>query len=94
MILIDETQILPELFTEIVIPPAVSNELAHPDAPAEVRDWIASPPEWLSVVNAPAGSDDKELYRLDPGETEAILLAEQLSILLVPPELHSMNQFN
>ncbi len=79
LILIGEVWILPELFSEIVIPPAVSRELAHADAPVEVRDWIVSPPEWLSVVKAPAGSEDQELRRLDPGEREAILLAEQLN---------------
>lgn len=79
LILIEETQLLPELFTEIVIPPAVRDELAHPDAPVMVQDWIASPPVWLSVVNAPAGSEDREIQRLDPGEREAILLAEQMN---------------
>ena len=78
LILIDETRVLPELFTEIIIPTAVRRELAHPDAPSQVRDWIASPPEWLSVVNAPTGDEDQELRRLDPGEREAILLAEEL----------------
>jgi len=77
LILIEETRLLPELFTEIAIPPAVRDELAHPDAPIMVRDWIASPPVWLSVGNAPAGSEDQEVQRLDPGEREAILLAEQ-----------------
>ncbi len=78
LILIEEPQILPELFGEILIPPAVARELAHPDAPGEVRDWIAKPPEWLSVVEAPAGSEDQEIQRLDSGEREAILLAEHL----------------
>lgn len=83
LILIEETQLLPELFTEIVIPPAVRDELAHPDAPVMVQDWIASPPVWLSVVNAPAGSEDREIQRLDPGEREAILLAEQMNMDLL-----------
>jgi predicted nucleic acid-binding protein len=78
LILIEETRLLPELFTQIAIPPAVRDELAHPEAPAMVRDWIASPPEWLSVGSAPVGSDDREIQRLDPGEREAILLTEQM----------------
>ena len=78
LILIEETQLLPELFTEIVIPPAVRDELAHPDAPVMVRNWIASPPLWLSFGNAPAESEDREIQRLDPGEREAILLAKQM----------------
>jgi predicted nucleic acid-binding protein len=78
LILIEEPQLLPELFSQIVIPPAVRDELAHPDAPVMVRDWIASPPVWLSIGNAPADSKDQEIHRLDPGEREAILLAEQM----------------
>jgi predicted nucleic acid-binding protein len=83
LILIEETQLLPQLFTEIVIPPAVRDELAHPDAPVIVRDWIASPPAWLSVGSAPADSEDLEIQRLDPGEREAILLAEQMEMDLL-----------
>lgn len=78
LILIEESQLLPELFTEIVIPPAVRDELAHPEAPLMVQDWIASPPAWLSVGNAPVGSEDREIQRLDLGEREVILLAEQM----------------
>jgi predicted nucleic acid-binding protein len=77
LILIEEIHLLPELFTEIVIPPAVRDELAHPDAPVMVRDWIAGPPVWLSVENTPEGSEDQEIQRLNPGEREVILLAEQ-----------------
>ena len=83
LILIKETRLLPELFTEIFIPPAVRDELAHPDAPAMVRDWIASPPVWLSIGDAPAGSEDREIQRLNPGEKEAILLTEQMGMDLV-----------
>lgn len=83
LILIEEPQLLLELFTEIVIPSAVRDELAHPDAPGKVRDWIASPPAWLSVENAPAGSEDREIQRLDPGERDAILLAEQMDEVLL-----------
>ena len=78
LILIEETKILPELFTEIIIPPAVRDELAHPDAPPRVRDWIASPPAWLSVESAPADRQDQEIQRLGPGEREAILLAQEM----------------
>jgi predicted nucleic acid-binding protein len=83
LILIEETQLLPELFTEILIPPAVREELAHPDAPGVVRDWMANPPAWLTVGNAPADSKDREIQRLDPGEREVILLAEQMNMDLL-----------
>jgi predicted nucleic acid-binding protein len=76
LILIDEIQILPALFTEIVIPPAVRDELAHPDAPVMVRSWISSPPDWLSIESLPEGSEDRETQRLGPGERESILLSK------------------
>lgn len=79
LILIEETQILPELFTEVIIPPAVRDELAHPDAPRMVRDWIASPPVWLLVGSAPTRRQDQEIQRLDSGERESILLAQQIN---------------
>ena len=77
LILIEETQLLPKLFAGVVIPPAVRDELAHPDAPGMVRNWISSPPAWLSVGNAPEDTEDREIQRLDRGEREAILLAEK-----------------
>ena len=81
LILIEEIGILPELFTEIVIPPAVSRELAHPDAPVEVRDWIGSPPEWLSVVKAPESGEDEETHRPDVGrQTRDDRVIAQMSV--------------
>ncbi|RMH27058.1 MAG: DUF3368 domain-containing protein [Planctomycetota bacterium] len=79
LVLIGEIHIVPELFTGIVIPPAVRHELADPESPAEVREWIAAPPSWLSVREPTAVSEDPELRRLDPGERDAIALAEELS---------------
>ena len=66
LILIEETHLLPELFTEIVIPRAVRDELRHLDAPVMVRDWIANPPAWLSVGSATAGREDREIQRMKP----------------------------
>ncbi len=42
-------QILPALFSDIAIPDAVLDELAHPDGPIAVRDWIAARSAWLLV---------------------------------------------
>jgi predicted nucleic acid-binding protein len=75
--LIASTPILPVLFGHILIPHAVAEELQHPQTPAEVRAWLASPPPWLEirhVGHAPATT----LAHLDPGEQEAILLAQEL----------------
>ena len=51
-------------------------------APAPVQDWMATPPDWLTVqpVRQPA---DAIVNLLDPGEREAILLAQQLNADLI-----------
>ena len=78
LILINEVHVLQALYGQVVIPPAVHEELAHARAPEEVRNWIEQPPAWLAVV-APRRAIDAELAALDPGEREAIALAEELS---------------
>ena len=76
LILTDLTQILLELFGEIVIPQAVFNELQAPQAPDKVRTWLAHRPEWLVVREVQ--QEDATLAHLDPGEREAITLAQEL----------------
>jgi predicted nucleic acid-binding protein len=74
LILIEAADLLPRLFSPILIPVAVKNELTHPRAPAAVRDWIADSPSWLSVV--PSGSYFvAQIPRLDAGESEVIALS-------------------
>jgi predicted nucleic acid-binding protein len=45
-----------------------------------VRRWVADPPSWLEIV-APKQAPDSELFKtdLDPGERDAILLAQELA---------------
>jgi predicted nucleic acid-binding protein len=76
LILIDLTHILPELFGQVVIPQAVLNELQSPQAPDEVREWFAHRPDWLVVREV--RQEDPTLAHLDPGEREAIALAQEL----------------
>lgn len=47
-----------------------------------VKIWIAQPPNWLQIQPIEL-SQDIELKKLDLGEQEAILLAEQLKADLV-----------
>ena len=80
LLLIGEIEILPILFDEILIPPAVAAELGHPRAPSVLRNWIASPPVWLQIHSpGPATGLDN----LQAGEREAILLGEGLMADLV-----------
>jgi predicted nucleic acid-binding protein len=41
LVLISTVEILPRLYERVWIPGVVRDELAHPNAPQQVRDWIA-----------------------------------------------------
>ena len=74
LVLIGAEEILPRLFERIFIPPAVYRELTAKDAPQAVRSWVESTRLWL-FMQSPRHVED---LGLDPGETEAIALAEEL----------------
>ncbi len=82
LLLIDQINILPKLYGLVTIPQAVFDELQALEAPEVVRNWLAKPPEWLQI-QAVSIYANLELQRLDPGEREAILLAEQLNAGLI-----------
>ncbi len=75
LILAGHIQILAALFDEIAIPDAVRDELAHPGAPAAVRDWIAAPPAGLSVHPVSPDMLAQMDAALDPGERAGLALA-------------------
>jgi predicted nucleic acid-binding protein len=77
LILIGEIEVLPGLYRRVTIPPSVCEELCHSGAPEPVQTWIAHPPAWLEV-HSPTRPPDADLARLDAGERDAILLAEEL----------------
>jgi predicted nucleic acid-binding protein len=82
--LLDCDYVLPALFGRLLIPPAVLHELQHPHTPEVVRMWMAVPPPWL-VVRPLCVQPDETVSRLEAGEQEAIVLAQELhaDILLV-----------
>lgn len=77
LILIDEVSLLPRILGEIVIPVTVHRELQAEKTPRTVKEFMADPPSWLTI-KALTGRVDNELLDIDPGEREAILLAEEL----------------
>ena len=81
---LDCTHVLPVLFARLLIPQAVLRELQHPHTPAVVRTWMAARPPWLEVRPI-LGQPDATVARLEAGEQEAIVLAQELQadILLV-----------
>src|ERR1017187_5591377 len=82
LVLIDQIGLLPRLYTRVLIPPAVFDELTHPAAPSPVRDWTEQHPIWLEVVSP---KNTVALAQLAPGERQAIALAGELGagVLLI-----------
>lgn len=78
LILIGQINLLPELFQQIIIPQAVYTELSDKLAPPPVQAWIATPPSWLKIQTV-SQSTDAIANLLDLGESEAILLAQELN---------------
>ncbi len=75
LVLIDEIDLLPQLFSQVLVPEVVIRELLHEDAPVVVRVWASSLPGWISVEHVPdVISADTE--KLQDGERAAIALAE------------------
>ena len=88
LLLIGHIDILPELFEKVIVPKIVRDELAHPKAPGVVRNWIASPPDWVEIRNAMVEIHDPALESLDAGEEAAIALAIEVhaDLLLIDDE--------
>lgn len=78
LILIGQIELLPKLFQQITIPQAVYNELFDSKAPNRVRTWITNPPNWLKIQSTSQDSD-MLIDLLDPGESAAILLAQEIN---------------
>ena len=77
LILIDRISILETLYSRILVPHAVHDELLRSKAPATVRAWALNPPAWVELLS-PSATPTVLLAKLDLGEAEAIALAEQL----------------
>ena len=76
LIQLGEADLLPILYGQVLLPDAVIRELQHPKASATVKRWLADLPAWISV-QPPIPDPDPYLAFLDPGEREAIQIAEE-----------------
>jgi predicted nucleic acid-binding protein len=84
LILIDAIEVLPKLFEQILVPAAVFDELAHPDAPEPVRAFASRRAPWLDLRSNPDRSDLERVdAALDDGERAAIALALSVSADLI-----------
>jgi predicted nucleic acid-binding protein len=82
LIQIDETHLLTLLYGRVIVPPSVNDELCSIHGPRKVRDWMSSPPDWLSIAD-PAPINGPQLQDLDLGERDAIELALKMRADLV-----------
>lgn len=77
LLLIDQLELLPRLYEQVITPQVVQVEMMANEAPLELQQWIAVPPAWLTVQTV-IFEPDVVLQRLNLGEQVAIALAEQL----------------
>jgi len=73
--LIGEIELLPRIFTRVLIPPAVISELNHARTPPVVVAWAANLPSWVDVLSPCQAIEEAALGR---GEAEAIAVALQV----------------
>lgn len=76
LVLIDEIDLLPQLFTTVVLPAGVLAELQHPRTPPRVASWAHELPPWVRVISPKGPVEDVGLGR---GEAEAITIAMQVA---------------
>jgi predicted nucleic acid-binding protein len=77
LILLKHAEVLHQLYGRVIIPEAVVRELQAQNTPVVVRQWLGAPPNWLQIRRIVV-PPDPALAELDPGEREAIALAETL----------------
>ena len=77
-ILMQHETLLSALYTHVVIPSAVWQELQDPETPPAVRTWVANPPIWFAIRPLQHVLPATEMPDLGDGEREAIVLAQEL----------------
>jgi len=82
LVLLDQVHILDALFRHVLVPEAVAAELTHERTPEAVKHWMANPPDWLEVWRSPL-PEISGLDHLDPGERQAISLAQLSAVSLL-----------
>lgn len=83
LVLIEQDTVLPALYGQVVIPPAVLADLQQSRTPDPVHIWIAHSPAWLEVRRPGQVLDARQFPRLGAGEREAIALAQELQAPLL-----------
>ena len=86
LVLIDEIDILRQLFGNLLVPYAVWNELSAQGSPELLKFWVGTTPAWIKV-ESPKRLDST--IKLGAGEVAAISLARETGaeLLLVNERL-------
>lgn len=85
LVLIGHIDVLPRLFGNLLVPPAVIHEMRHPKAPSAVSAWAGNLPSWIEVK---APLTDLHLG-IGAGEDEAISLAVELGATLLMDDVRA-----
>lgn len=72
LILIDEIELLPRLYDQIIVAKSVLAELTAGSAPEKVLAWLRKKPAWLESKELSSPVDPILSDLLDLGESEAI----------------------
>lgn len=83
LILLEETELLRQLYENVIIPQSVADELHAPGAPQIVSKWLKAPPSWLEIVRVTDEEIASVSEDLDLGERAAIALAERIGAALL-----------
>ena len=78
LILLNQTDLLPALYGDVLVPVAVMRELSSAGAPLKVADWLASAPAWLRIQSVEPELAGTIPQHLDLSEREAIALAQAI----------------
>ncbi len=80
--------ILEKLYSQVIIPSSVFEELNSDFAPIKVKEWIINKPKWVEIKYIET-EIDKNLVILDKGEAEAIQVAKELNadLLIIDEKL-------
>jgi predicted nucleic acid-binding protein len=82
LIQIELSEVLRRIYDRVLIPAAVLQELKHAESPLLVRAWLLEIPAWIEVQDVQP-RPDPTLDDLDPGESAAIQLAQDIRADLV-----------
>ncbi len=77
LVLIGEIDVLQKLFSRVILPEGVFDELQSDKAPKPVKEWVTALPAWCEIKQVKI-TIEPDLERLGLGERQAIVLAKHL----------------